>query len=550
MHLRKIFRRRKTLYLIFFITIFFASLPILKADGIIWSYDAQYHVLRIEALAEQIKYGAPFLKVNSLFFNGAGYASSLCYPDFFLYFPAILRAIGLSVQYSFHIFLITIIVAGWYTTFFVANLIIKNPYIAAMIAALYTLSPYHLDNLYSRIAVGEALAYVFFPLIAYGLYDFVFCNFSKPHIMGIGFAGLMLSHTISLLIAVLFCVVVILAPTAVDSEHYTARFAPKKLIKLIKTALVTLLITSFFWIPLLELKLTMTLAIDQPWARVGEYAVAFNVFWRDNIVPYYKECAIGSLLILLQLPRLFIKRSPPIQIANWFSCIGICCMLAATEIIPWHLLEETPLNMIQFPWRLFTLASLFLSISGGIYLYFILYGRRRLYGVLLLALIIEFTFIHYASMTFGYNEELDYFSKPENTSFDGEWLPQSSRGHIEEILTLTPQDDQKKVYQFTREGKYTIIPIYDSIQYIDVPTLFYTGMYAEFHADDGNRTKLPISGEGPYGTCRVLLNNSTEGSVYVYYKGTAALLISYIISAITFIGCICYLMHSKYKFYR
>ena len=37
--------------------------------------------------------GAPFLRVNMLFFGGEGYASSMFYPDFLLYIPAVLHSI-------------------------------------------------------------------------------------------------------------------------------------------------------------------------------------------------------------------------------------------------------------------------------------------------------------------------------------------------------------------------------------------------------------------------------------------------------------------------
>ena len=49
--------------------------------------DIIYHLLRIEALKEGILAGRPFLRINMLFFGGAGYASSMFYPDLLLYFP-------------------------------------------------------------------------------------------------------------------------------------------------------------------------------------------------------------------------------------------------------------------------------------------------------------------------------------------------------------------------------------------------------------------------------------------------------------------------------
>ena len=66
-------------------------------------HDIEYHLLRIESLKECILIGRPFLKVNTLFYGGAGYASTLFYSDLFMHIPALLRVIGVGIGKSFHI---------------------------------------------------------------------------------------------------------------------------------------------------------------------------------------------------------------------------------------------------------------------------------------------------------------------------------------------------------------------------------------------------------------------------------------------------------------
>ncbi len=84
-----------------FITFIYACFPLFTVNCIN-GHDIEYHLLRIESLKAGIEAGLPFLRVNLLFFGGEGYASSLFYPDFLLYFPAVLRAMGLSINLSFH----------------------------------------------------------------------------------------------------------------------------------------------------------------------------------------------------------------------------------------------------------------------------------------------------------------------------------------------------------------------------------------------------------------------------------------------------------------
>ena len=80
----------------------------------IGGHDIAYHLLRIEALKTGILQGRPFLRINMLFFGGMGYASSLFYPDFLLYFPAVLRVLGVGINLSYHLFVALCIILGSY----------------------------------------------------------------------------------------------------------------------------------------------------------------------------------------------------------------------------------------------------------------------------------------------------------------------------------------------------------------------------------------------------------------------------------------------------
>ena len=96
-------RKNQIITAVFIITTLIAAAPLISRYCLN-GHDLEYHLLRIESLKEGIRAGKPFLKVNMLFFGGAGYASSMFYPDFLLYIPAILRTLGVSINASYHIF--------------------------------------------------------------------------------------------------------------------------------------------------------------------------------------------------------------------------------------------------------------------------------------------------------------------------------------------------------------------------------------------------------------------------------------------------------------
>ena len=95
-------RENRITLFFFLITMIVATSP-LVSRYCINGHDLEYHLLRIESLKEGIRIWRPFMKVNTLFYGGAGYASSLFYSDILLRIPALLRVCHLSIGKSFHI---------------------------------------------------------------------------------------------------------------------------------------------------------------------------------------------------------------------------------------------------------------------------------------------------------------------------------------------------------------------------------------------------------------------------------------------------------------
>ncbi|MCR4907235.1 MAG: hypothetical protein K5985_00265, partial [Lachnospiraceae bacterium] len=112
-------RKQRVLVFILAAAFLTAILPLFTVNCI-GGHDIEYHLLRIEALKEGIKAGLPFLRVNLLFFGGEGYASSMFYPDTLLYFPALLRAFGVGINASFHLFIALCILLCLLSSFFAA----------------------------------------------------------------------------------------------------------------------------------------------------------------------------------------------------------------------------------------------------------------------------------------------------------------------------------------------------------------------------------------------------------------------------------------------
>ncbi len=374
----KRFFNNKENRIIFFISLFtlIAACVPLFTRLCINGHDLEYHLLRIESLKEGILAGRPFLKVNMLFFGGAGYASSMFYPDFLLYFPAALRALGVSINTSYHAFVAFCIILCYISAYLCAKGITGSKYAGVIAAVLITLCNYHIEDIYVRSAVGEFTAFIFLPAVLYGMYNLFYQEFDKPYVLSIGFGGLLLCHTGTLIL----CLVAALLFFLVKLKIFIKK--PILLLKLFATAVLTAGATCFYWLPVLEQFYYAWFKVSIPWVDPADEAVAFSKLF------YSEFPSIGAGLILIYILRVFInKRQIPeldakirvqdgpgqkydniISFADLVYCFGAISALFATGLFPWDRFGKY-MTFLQFPWRLFIISSAFFAMADGLLMF-------------------------------------------------------------------------------------------------------------------------------------------------------------------------------------
>lgn len=520
---------------IFLITMFVACSP-LFTENCINGHDVEYHLLRIESLKEGILMGKPFLKVNVLFLGGAGYASSMFYPDFLLYFPALLRVIGVGINASYHLFVALCFVLCYGVTYYSTRYITKNSYAATIAAVVLTLCEYHIDDVYTRSAVGEYTAFIFVPLVICGLYDLIYEDMRKPWLLGAGYAGVLLCHTNTCLMCVLmgglFCV-------------YKCKVFknPKLLLKILVTVVVTILLTMFYWLPMVEQMCSAAFHFSTAWISPAEaMREVSSVFY--GVFP-----AVGICLFIINLPRLMLTAKQEHKDLLEFSTIllifGILFALAATRLFPWERLGPH-LETIQFPWRLYLMASVCLAVSGAIilFLYFRKEKAREYTLLIVICMMVVSAFSNLERTDEGYYSYSDDYFAYEPFTFNiigGEWLPETVKD-VEAIETTNDKavtDQGKELLIHRWKNSVTVEYPQESCTYVDVPMIYYKGYEACSLTADGVRTSLTVTGDGNNGYCRVIIPQGLEAQqLDIYYKGTTLQMISYIVSILILIGII------------
>lgn len=486
-------------------------------------HDWKFQLLRLESLKAGLQSGQFPVRMDPVFFNGFGYASSLFYPDFLLYIPAVLQLLGVSLVSSYKIFIILVVAVCFAATYYCAKGISKSRYVALISAIVFTLSQYFIQNIYTRFALGEVSAFMFMPFVVYGLYNFLFEEFEKPWLLVVGFTGLLFSHMISFTIACMLCAVVSLFRI----KHLIRN--GYKLIRLLVAVLLVAGLSCVFWLPLLEQMLSGRILITNG-RTMQSMSVAIRDMIANSSIIKNESCSFGLPLLLLCLMRLILFKTPEtkaeIKKSDRFFWIGAALLFLASDLFPWKLMPSF-FNMIQFPWRFYAMASLFLALAIGMMTQTLFYSKNKYVALVVILALMSFGAITTWTNTADYEDvPADYYETIEHT-YPGngyEYLPKELDQDTIYAVTNVQRNvvaDNGSNVPFEQNG-VRITFRYDptsGVQYYDVPLLYYVGYGAMFADEQGVQTPLRVEEHG--NMVRVYSDGvSQQGNIVVDYSGT------------------------------
>lgn len=545
-------RENQIFFSVTIITILIAICPLITRYCLL-GHDSSYHILRIEALKQQIEMGRPFLKVNPTYFGGMGYASSLFYPDFLLYIPALLRVAGMSIGMSYHLFIVVCIVLCYTVSYVCGKKITGNRYIGIIFAVVITLANYHLDDIIVRAAAGEYTAFIFVPIVVYGIYNMLFEDFNKPWILGAGMGLVLLCHTLSFAM----CIALLIIMLVFNFEILLRK--PKLILKLFATGAVTLGMTFFYWGPVIEQFLSTKFYVSHPWIEPVQEAVKVSSIFGFNFP------TLGIGLMILLLPRVLLFRNEDDHVMKFADqCIvtGILFAIMASDIMPWKTLGKY-LTSVQFPWRFYVISTVLLSLGAAVAVYRMagaicigasdtpkdydneahiidddsMVNKYGLVLALVLAIMTISAIYNFSMQSREYYDfSNDYFDyKPyTSTVIGGEWLPES----VDNQDDLVENSDKAyamdgSVLNVLRNKSEVTVELDKAYGYVDVPFVYYKG----YEAKTENGDSIFLNGSGVNGLTRVY-SGDYIGKVTVRYEGTVIQKLSEIFSLQVMLGFI------------
>ncbi|MBO5998821.1 MAG: hypothetical protein J6P87_03955 [Lachnospiraceae bacterium] len=538
------------LLVILLVTVF----PYFK-DGLYgYAPDYLYHLNRIEGVRDALRTGTYPAAVYPHFYYGQGYGSALFYPDIFLLIPAVLGLLGMPAVTALKVFMSLICLLAGASSYLCFRYVAGDRKTALTGTFLLMLSQFYLADLIVRSGFSGYMCYIFLPLWAAGLYDFFVREGRKTWLIGAGLTGMVLCHTINTFLA-LFITVLVFVFSLFFRKGRAALTDAARMKRLVITAAACVLLSAFYTFPLFE---QMTSGVDftysHPWAFVGEFVQPFENFFLPT--GYFFNIAyvgIGVPVLMMAAARVFAGNRAS-KSGRAFYYAGILLLLSMTRIVPWKSLEKTVFNQLQFTFRIYPFALVFL-IMGICLLIRDMQDEKVRTGCVVFAAVLSVVFGIWQNMTVMPNEfwviDRETIREYSDLSGKGEWLPYAYDPEMGKALSaLDPfvyyENEPELFLPYSRSaavagGTFEKPETADAVNII-VPQIYYKG----YSAKDGDGTSYSVSC-ADNGLTRVE-SVKNGGVITVRYRRTAVQILSMILSALTAAALIAYAaVHCKRK---
>ena len=332
-------------------------------------YDAWIHLNWLEQFPRLFREGNLYPRWMPDSFWGFGSPAFYFYPPFAYWCGSLISFINPSPVFIYQILgLLGTIVSVW-TCYLYLRSIVTDKHTAFIGALIYGVFPYRFIDLYLRNALGEHIAFVFFPLIFLSIESALKCTTRKQIvstiiISAIGWSGILLTN-IPTSVIVIYTVPIYFIIRARSIRFYKSVFAP------LTGAIIGLMIAAIYLFPIPEyissIKLSHFWDLQKLQGNSG-YAIV------DILYGKFRYFYVGLLIVLASAVWLFYRFYLLRKKAENKSILTVILVFLAISLafqIPYifqPLFEALPFfNLIQYSYRWDILivfaASVFIAIN-------------------------------------------------------------------------------------------------------------------------------------------------------------------------------------------
>lgn len=504
----------------FLMVIAFCEWPLLR-PGIFEGWDIRCHLMRIQSLAEALREHIFLARFHASMGFGYGYGIGFFYPDFFLYIPAVLILMGVSLEAAYKIFSVLIWCAMFWCTYYSVRKLTRSHGSALFAAAVYVCSHEILAVQYVNNDVGAMTGSIFLPLAFISMY-LLMTRGDYAFQLAVAFTGMILSHTLTAFMAFIVCCVIMLV-YAGNLIHHRER-----LLKLLTAVIGTLIVTCWYWLPMWEQFRVQTYQVATPWEFAREHLQSLEGYTHKEVFNFMATI-VGVITGVVLLLR---KKDDRIIL---FSGLSAAIMLIAAFYPFWYFMEVVlHVQLLQVTDRLMRVVAACTAISIGCISADLTLGHRVKQGATVAVIVLEMVLTFTGLAPLVPAQGMTYLTDVEAGNIAGfgagnEWLPlDTDRDKLTNPETAYDSNGRAVQGQKLHIDNQYVFTANISRGYYDVPYIYYRG----FQAIGQNGQRYEVDKGDRNGLLRVFMPQNGKGTdtITVSYKGTKYQRLSHLIT--------------------
>ncbi|MBQ0042969.1 MAG: hypothetical protein KBS85_06630, partial [Lachnospiraceae bacterium] len=499
------------------------------------------------------------VRVQPNWLGGYGYATSVFYGDLFLYFPAMLRICGFTIQDAYASYVLVITAGTAIISYYCMKGVFQSSKLGLLLSGAYTLSAYRLFLTFALTRCGMYTAYMLLPLVVYGVYRI----FKTPKTGGwvylsIAMTGILQTHLLSAEMTALgiFITILMLLKDFLKNRVW---------LTFIKAVGISILINIGFLIPIAEFYLSgnyycNAAGWDEKWNYIQKGGVEIsslgNVFNQDltrdsEIIDILLLGAAISFLIFMiivgkKLIAEELKCYKKIGIVSSIACLIFTYM--GTMYFPWDFIEETMpflrgiINSVQYPQRFFSVGTVLGLVSLGCLVKMVAgyrEGRYKRYLLIAIGVLVLIPALWKISLFASESDAKKVYSTAALDSYNistKEYLPFGC--NPDELVNELPYSESVVISSFERRGLHLTMSLFnpsDRDELVEVPLVYYP-----HYAATGENSRAIELLESENHTVVASLPAGYSGTVSVAFKTPIMWIIGDVVSELTCLGIVVY----------
>ena len=554
------------------IAIVLISLFPLYYPGFLYTHDGIIHLFRTQGAYENIVNFDIFNRIYYNMINGQGYGWGIFYPPLSAIIPGIFMCFGISLFTAEKLFLLLASILAGIFAYKLFMELYDNKFCAMLVAILYVLSPYKLNQILVRGAMGEVLAFTFLPLVLLGLTKILKGERKYKYYFIIGMTGIVYSHIISIIYTTIFGALFLFL-------NYKQLFKKKVIIDLIVSSIIIVILSLPIIIPVFEHQNSKDYVISGIQTDVQDRVVhpgqliassiegkeAENTSYYSNEKEMNYMIGLPFIVIILLFPFLYKeikKEKGNIKNIIIFSILLCFSIIMMTFPVIWN--KVSILDTIQYPWRLLMYAVIFISaISGYIIKPLIKKENQYLVFIVIVSYSLLFSFMIGSNVKFAKtlgsefnfaNQELkvgdDYGTLSFSIGYAHEYLPNNLT--TDEIINkggnvdiISGNADINKIEKNNNILKIEGINKEKNTK-LELPLIYYKGYNISLKNENNNINDIKYE-MSDRGYIVIDLEDVSEFEIIAKYTGTDIYKICDGLAITTLVLYCIYIVYDKYK---